>query len=179
MPSYSIFPSAPRARLLDDRMRRQLCESFEVLSDCFDPKTIPEVAALNRFIAKFRQGYQPSPIDYGRHYELATATNPESDLFPSPLRRDPRPMDGIYHAANVWARMALTMDCVASASFLSEDIRDEARRLRDEDLVNFQKGAAVVRAAANMTATGHAIFADAETAMQNLVKTIAAGSQNG
>lgn len=333
MPSYSIFPSASRAHLLDDRMRTQLRESFEVLSDCFDPKTFPEVAALNRFIAKLRQGYQPSSIDYGRHYELATATmaedvraarailsafateqegdrpfltrwsdpaesllqkvaagrfgsvatlfhpvalqmfetfrgrltagleflrqcwpemadeisvlvkqvlvatgssnatehfdggshyqlwgllvlnpafhrsplaiaevlvheashillfgfttdeplvlNPESDLFPSPLRRDPRPMDGIYHAAYVSARMALTMDRVASASFLSEDIRDEARRLRDEDLINFQKGAAVVRAAANMTATGRAIFADAETAMQNLVETITVGSQNG
>lgn len=88
-------------------------------------------------------------------------------------------MYGIYHAAYVSARMALTIDCVASASFMSEYIRDEAQQLRDEDIVDFQKGAAVVRAAANMTATGRAIFADAKTAMQNLVKTIAVGSQNG
>ncbi|MFC3087528.1 aKG-HExxH-type peptide beta-hydroxylase [Tabrizicola soli] len=333
MPSYSIEPSAQRARLLDDRMRTQLGESLGVLIDCFDPQDFPEVKELAGFIAALEQGYDPSPSDYARHYQLATATlaedvdtvrtvlsgfavdtaadrhfltrwsdtsktllqdmavdrfgsvaslfnavdpaifaafrtrladglgfldrcwpemaaevsvlvkqvlvatgsqsatehfdggshyqlwgmlilnpafhrtplavaevlvheashlllfgfttdeplvlNPEADRYPSPLRRDPRPMDGIYHAAYVSARMALTMHRVATSATLGDDIRQEARRLRDEDIANFQKGADVVRAHARFTATGLAIFTNAEQAVRDLTKSISRDLHHG
>jgi hypothetical protein len=326
MPSLSIFPSAHRAQFLDDRMRKQLLESLEALAVCYDPQAIPEVTALNTLITKLKRGYRPTSVDYGRHYELATATmaedvsavrsvlstfdtsaegeapflsrwsdppesilqkvaaerfgpaatffhpvnqgtfevfsnrliegldflrrcwpemadeisilvkqilvatgsssatqhfdggshyqlwgllllnpafhrsplaiaevlvhetghlllfgfttdeplvlNPETDFFPSPLRSDPRPMDGIFHATYVSARMALTMQRIASATFLDSEIRAEARRLRDEDIVNFHNGAAVVSADADMSETGLAIFTNATRAMHELVTSV-------
>ncbi len=40
---------------------------------------------------------------------------PDTELYPSPLRRDPRPMDGIYHATFVSARMAWAMEGLAES----------------------------------------------------------------
>lgn len=331
MLSYSIEPSAQRAIYLDNRMRTQLGESFCVLKDCFDPQDFPEVEGLAHLIAALGQGYDPSPIDYGRHYQLANATlaedvdavrailsgfgmakdrsfltrwsdpsesvlqdmatdrfgsvatlfhqvdpatfeafrtrfdeglsflemcwpdmaaevavlvkqvlvatgaqsatehfdggshyqlwgllilnpafhrtplaiaevlvheashlllfgftideplvlNPETARYPSPLRRDPRPMDGIYHAAYVSARMALTMHKVANSAVVSDAIRLEAARMRDEDIVNFQKGADVVRAYASFTETGLAIFTNAEQAVRDLTQSIGRGHGHG
>lgn len=95
-------------------------------------------------------------------------TNPEGARYPSPLRRDLRPMDGIFHAAYVSARMALTMDRLAAAPGLAAADRAQARKLRDEDIANFRRGAAVVREHGILTATGAAVFAQAEEAMRAL-----------
>ncbi len=46
---------------------------------------------------------------FGCTYDEPLVRNPDSDLYPSPLRRDPRPMDGIYHATYVSARMCWAM----------------------------------------------------------------------
>lgn len=327
MISFSIEPSAPRAQSLDNRMRAQLGESLGVLRDCFDPQGFPEAEGLDRFIDAMGKGHDPSPVEYGRHYQLATATlaedvdavraalsgfgavaeksfltrwsdpsetmlqdmamdrfgsvatlfhavdpatfeafrnrlaeglsfldlcwpdmaaevkvlvkqvlvatgaqsatehfdggshyqlwgllilnpafhrtplaiaevlvheashlllfgfttdeplvlNPEAARYPSPLRRDPRPMDGIYHAAYVSARMALTMHRVANSPAVSDAIRLEATRMRDEDIANFHKGADVVRAYASFTETGLAIFTNAEQAVRDLTQSIGHG----
>ena len=46
--------------------------------------------------------------------------NPDDELFESPLRLDPRPMDGIVHATYVIARMHQTLDRLLASGVLSE-----------------------------------------------------------
>lgn len=100
--------------------------------------------------------------------------NDDGVLYKSPLRQDPRPMDGLYHAAYVSARMALTMHKIAANRSLKPELCRDARRMRDDDLANFESGAAIVRQHAKFSPTGHSIFARAEEAMAALKAEIAA-----
>ncbi len=52
---------------------------------------------------------------FGLTVDEPLVTNPDTELYPSPLRRDPRPMDGIYHATFVSARMAWAMEGLAES----------------------------------------------------------------
>jgi hypothetical protein len=88
-------------------------------------------------------------------------------------------MDGIFHAAFVSARMALTMERVALNKALRDDMRREARLLCDQDIQNYKKAAAIIRAHAHFSATGLAVFSTAENAMRNLLKRINAGFSCG
>ncbi|WP_373354007.1 aKG-HExxH-type peptide beta-hydroxylase [Pseudoroseicyclus sp. CXY001] len=91
--------------------------------------------------------------------------NPDDELFSSPLRRDPRPMDGIYHATFVSARMAWTMERLAESDLISADERDRVRKAAAQDRENFVKGLGTVREHGRLTATGQRILAGAEAAM--------------
>lgn len=66
--------------------------------------------------------------------------NSDDELFPSPLRVDPRPMDGIYHATFVSARMAWTMERLAASQRLDAQERATARAAAATDRDNFHKG---------------------------------------
>jgi HEXXH motif-containing protein len=71
--------------------------------------------------------------------------NPADELFHSPLRSDPRPMDGIYHAALVCARITeFYSDLRAHAAALGVD-DDSLVRKRDANAEKFQRGCATVR----------------------------------
>lgn len=70
--------------------------------------------------------------------------NPDEDLYPSPLRADPRPMDGIYHATFVSARMHRALSRLIESGKLSDEARDNAIQARDEDRRNFEAGYRVV-----------------------------------
>jgi HEXXH motif-containing protein len=87
--------------------------------------------------------------------------NPDDELYPSPLRRDPRPMDGIYHATFVSARMALAMEGLADSGLLSAAERAAARDAAAKDRANFARGAAVVAEHGRLSATGQAIMDNA------------------
>lgn len=82
--------------------------------------------------------------------------NTDEELYPSPLRVDPRPMDGIYHATYVSARMAYVMERLAASGCLSPAERDEALAAAARDRANFAMGDAVVREHARLTETGRA-----------------------
>lgn len=84
--------------------------------------------------------------------------NPYEDRFPSPLRPDPRPMDGIYHATFVSARMALAMEGLAASGLLSEDERKAALEAAERDRANFASGDSVVRSDGDLTETGKQII---------------------
>lgn len=94
--------------------------------------------------------------------------NPETALYPSPLRRDPRPMDGLFHAAFVSARMAMAMERFATAPGLRPEARDEARQRCEESIANFRLGAGTIETHAEFTPTGKAIFAGAQQALHGL-----------
>lgn len=80
------------------------------------------------------------------------AENDPTERFASPLRRDPRPMGGICHAAFVSARMVHALD-LAVAAFAPGD-RAEARRLRDGAWRAHAAADGVIRAHARLTPAG-------------------------
>ena len=84
--------------------------------------------------------------------------NPDEDLFPSPLRDDLRPMDGIYHATFVSARMHYAMQSLVDSDILSTEDLVAAKQARDEDLKNFWAGYKVVLEDGELTATGEKIM---------------------
>lgn len=94
--------------------------------------------------------------------------NPLNESYPSPLRKDPRPMDGVYHATYVCA------ECTALYARLADCnqdwvARDEiARRLADRRAA-FWRGAETVRSAGQLSPTGEALFATAEAAVRAAV----------
>jgi len=91
--------------------------------------------------------------------------NPDSELFPSPLRLDPRPMDGIYHATFVSARMHLAMARLLASGLLTQAAAQRAREAMDADHRNFLAGDAVVRAHADLSPLGHGLMAGARAYM--------------
>lgn len=99
---------------------------------------------------------------FGLTIEEPLVLNPDSETFVSPLRPDPRPMDGIYHATFVSARMAYAMERMALAADLSEADRQAAKSAAATDRANFASGLSVVRAHGRLSATGAAIMASAE-----------------
>ncbi len=84
--------------------------------------------------------------------------NADEERYPSPLREDLRPMDGIYHATFVSARMHWAMSALAASGALNTDEIEAARAAAASDLRNFDAGDSVVRAHGRLTATGAALL---------------------
>lgn len=91
--------------------------------------------------------------------------NPDGELYASPLRLDPRPMDGIYHATFVSARMAWAMGRLADDDRLTVAERAAAAEAAAADRDNFAKGISVVDEHARLSESGAAIMAAAREAM--------------
>lgn len=91
---------------------------------------------------------------FGLCTEEAAVKNPDDELHPSPLRAEPRPMDGVYHAAFVSARMHWAMSRLIASGLLSEEERALATQARDADKRNFEKGYETVAAHGQLTRTG-------------------------
>ncbi len=95
---------------------------------------------------------------FGLTVDEPLVTNPDTELYPSPLRRDPRPMDGIYHATFVSARMAWAMEGLAESGALDRRERERALAAAAVDRANFAKGIGVVDAHASLSRTGRAVI---------------------
>jgi len=93
--------------------------------------------------------------------------NSDDELFASPLRQDLRPMDGIYHATYVSARMHLAMSALIKSGQLAADEIAIALAARDADCRNFFCGYETVAAHANMSATGRSLMDCAYDYMQH------------
>jgi hypothetical protein len=91
---------------------------------------------------------------FGLCTEEAPVTNPDEELHPSPLRAEARPMDGVYHATFVSARMHWAMSRLIASGLLTEEERILAIRARDADRRNFESGYKTVAAHAQLTRTG-------------------------
>lgn len=87
--------------------------------------------------------------------------NPNDELFVSPLRQDLRPMDGIYHATYVSARMCWAMEALAASSNLSQTDRDNALKAAKTDRENYLKGLAVIDAHGDLSKSGQRILDNA------------------
>ena len=98
---------------------------------------------------------------FGLTVEEPLVLNPDDDLFPSPLRADPRPMDGIYHATFVSARMAWAMESLAASGKLTPEEETAAHEAAASDRRNFAAGLSVIDANGDLSETGAEIMAGA------------------
>jgi len=94
--------------------------------------------------------------------------NGADERYPSPLRVDPRPLDGIYHATFVLARMHHAMREVASCEAATQAHRDEARHLAQRSSRNFFDSLSVLADHARYTPTGREIMAETEAYMREV-----------
>ena len=102
---------------------------------------------------------------FGLCTEEPLVTNDDDERYPSPLRDDLRPMDGIYHAAFVSARMHWAMARLLAAGVLDDAGRAQAAAARDADRACFEAGWSVVARHARLTPLGRELMAGARRYM--------------
>ena len=105
---------------------------------------------------------------FGYACDEALVNNDDETLYESPLRVDARPMDGIYHATYVSARMHWAMARLLASGLLDEQGRAIAEQALVADRENFEAGYGVVAAHGDLTATGRAVMAAARAYMDSL-----------
>jgi hypothetical protein len=94
--------------------------------------------------------------------------NSDEEVYSSPLRIDPRPMDGIYHATFVTARMHRVVQRLLDSGVLSVPMQEKARKELAENRRLFDQGIKVVRAHGKLTPLGEAIIQGAENYMASV-----------
>lgn len=103
------------------------------------------------------------------HLDDEIVLNGPEETFRSPLRRQPRPMEGVYHATWVSARMAVCGEAILAGAGdeLSGDERTRLRRDVDQSLATFRDGLGVVSEGGRLTALGERLMADARDAVED------------
>ena len=91
--------------------------------------------------------------------------NDEVEAFAHPLRQDPRPMDGVFHAAYVIARMHQTLERLLESGALTDDQRAAAEMDLEIQRTSFAEADAVICQSAKLTAIGEAAIAAARAQM--------------
>jgi HEXXH motif-containing protein len=102
---------------------------------------------------------------FGLCTEEAAVRNADQEQYPSPLRVDPRPMDGVYHATFVSARMHWTMSRVIDSGLLTAEELVDAEKSRAHDRRSFESGYETVARYGRLTDTGRAALDAAVTYM--------------
>lgn len=110
---------------------------------------------------------------FGHALDEALVLNSDEELYPSPLRIDLRPMDGIYHATFVSARMHWAMSRLLNSSDLTDQERADATEALQRDAENFDAGDAVVQRHGVLSPTGHAVMSAARLYMHTSAATSA------
>ncbi len=92
-------------------------------------------------------------------------TNGRTERYASPLRADPRPIEGIVHATFVLARMSHCLQQLLGSGALAPAERDAAARQIRLNTARFVDGLATVDAHALLTDQGRAIIDECRIAM--------------
>lgn len=80
--------------------------------------------------------------------------NSDDELFSSPLRQDPRPMDGVFHATYVIARMHQTLNRLLQSGVLDAGQTELARKDLALHRKNFEAGDVVIHEGGRLTEIG-------------------------
>jgi HEXXH motif-containing protein len=88
------------------------------------------------------------------------------DRYPSPLRTDPRPMDGIYHATLVSARVAWVFQLWLDSGEVGD--QDRIGKIRDRAVGAFRDGAETVRKDGKLSSLGSDLFSQASDVMSGM-----------
>jgi HEXXH motif-containing protein len=91
--------------------------------------------------------------------------NADEELFSSPLRADPRPMDGVFHATYVVARMHQTVSRLLESGVVEARERDGALADLAAHRRNFEAGDQVIREGGRLTRLGHEVIESARAYM--------------
>lgn len=95
--------------------------------------------------------------------------NHPDEKYGSPLRADPRPMDGIFHAAFVSARESLALDSLLEwheeTQSLSAAETDLAQRMFEDSVIGFWQCVEALRPDARLTPLGETILSECESFM--------------
>ena len=102
---------------------------------------------------------------FGLTIDEPLVLNSDDELFASPLRIDLRPMDGIYHATYVSARMCWAMEKLASSGYLTDADAARALEAAHKDRENYEKGLSVIDTYGRLTGTGARIMDSARAWM--------------
>jgi HEXXH motif-containing protein len=92
--------------------------------------------------------------------------NPENERYHSPLRVDPRPMDGIYHATYVTARMHYVLSRLLASGILSPAQIEEATVACANHVKAFREGYAEVSSHGSLTELGQGLLSSAHDYMR-------------
>ena len=84
--------------------------------------------------------------------------NPEEERYQSPLRADPRPMDGIYHATYVTARMHYVLSRLLASDVLSPAQVEEAKIACANHVKSYREGYEVVCSKGNLSELGQGLL---------------------
>jgi HEXXH motif-containing protein len=85
--------------------------------------------------------------------------NPDEERYASPLRSDPRPMEGVVHATYVLARIAAAMEQIGRFEGLTDVERARAGSVLKAYSAWFRESLGVIREHARFTKVGEAVFA--------------------
>ena len=108
---------------------------------------------------------------FGLCREQVLSDNADEELYSSPLRVDPRPMDGIIHATYVSARMAWTMETLIASGCLSDGEVLVAEKAAVDDRRRFDAGWQTVSAHARLTPLGRDVLDGARAWMASAGQT--------
>jgi len=86
--------------------------------------------------------------------------NRDAERYVSPLRSDPRPMEGIAHAVYVLGRMIYTLRALIASGRLRADESEQAEAQLHANLAGYRGGLATVLEHARFTPAGQAAFED-------------------
>ena len=95
---------------------------------------------------------------FGWSADESLVENPPGSLYPSPLRVDPRPMDGIYHATFVTARMHRAVRRLLESGVLPPELQEKARHELAQNAALFAKGMTTVERHGQLTTLGEAVI---------------------
>ncbi len=106
---------------------------------------------------------------FGLGVDEALVENSPVELFPSPLRLDPRPMEGIYHATFVTARMHRSVQQLLDSGNFCRLRREEIARKEIADNARlFAKGIETVLRNGKLTPLGRTIMDGAKAYMDSV-----------
>ncbi|MBN8290546.1 hypothetical protein JI664_01075 [Rhodobacter sp. NTK016B] len=101
------------------------------------------------------------------HLDDPVILNEDNELYASPLRSTPRPMEGIFHAAWVSARMVQAARCLLDSGY-SGPGADELRRRSRQAAIVYRDCATEIQRHARLTPLGQQLFDDAQTVMSDV-----------
>ncbi|HEX4266225.1 MAG TPA: HEXXH motif-containing putative peptide modification protein [Verrucomicrobiae bacterium] len=95
---------------------------------------------------------------FGFSADEALVENSPDELFSSPLRKDPRPMDGIYHATFVTARMYRVVHQLIESGVLDAASKAKAQKDMAENTQLFKQGIETVQRFGKLSALGENVM---------------------
>jgi hypothetical protein len=94
--------------------------------------------------------------------------NPPEEVFPSPLRKDPRPMDGIFHAALVCARVAGFYETLREVNAGLPVDEETLGQCRDANARKFLQGYATIKQFGRLSPLGEDFLEQANASVKAL-----------